>query len=484
MKGFRVLALFLSLGFLSACSNEMILPDVPNNPPAGKFVSISLEERVSLAMSHAQTLSSEEASAMLNGFLKGLPDTELSDRDFSIRLKETEYISSDGAARRSQPGQAQDIPFYRFEVVSGAGKGFAVVSGDGRCPGVVGYVPRGNLDSLAVCADASMMMRASELFVLIEVNRVQHLVDSLKDKTIEKVSAHFPDVEITEDNVCDYVLTKNDSYLLNSFLEYRRPGYSTYKAPDTYLYYNEGRHITTQWHQEAPYNGLLPQSYRPSGGTNVLGNYPLGSGVVAAMQVLGYLRPSMQVDGKTVDWDRLTADGGTGGDGGQEETDMMQALAKYVYEETNTVPDIVADIQYGPDDDRGIPVVMSSSTQAADLTAFLNRYVQCNGFCEWGSSDTMLHAIRGKHVSIIGGTSLRGTSHACIMDGYAIFRKSTREIASQYDFYIHTNMGMSDGEYAGYYRIDRNLNISAELKKYGSAVSNKNFWVISDIRPK
>lgn len=480
----KFLSFFLLSGLLMACSQETILPDVPNESDASDRVLISMDEYTSLVMAHAQKMSSEEASSMLNGFLNGISSSERSAKNFSIRLKETEYLSIDGKAKQSRSVQEENIPFYRFEVIGELGKGFAIVSGDGRCPGVVAYIPQGNLDSLDVYDGANMMMELSEESVVEEISRIQNLVDSLKDKTIEKVSALCPDVEITEENIRYHIVTNGSSDLLYSPLQYRYSKSPTYDEPATLVIYKEGPYITTQWHQDSPYNGLLPQSYHQAWGMNIPGNYPLGCGVVAGMQVLAYLKPSMTIDGLAMDWNKLTANPEIRGGAYSEELVMAQALAKHVYEGTKTTPNIMADGKYGPYDDKDIPIVTSSSTKVAELIAFLNKYVQCGDYYERFASDAMLNAIKGKHVSIMGGTSQYNTNHAWIMDGFAICQKSTREILRQYDLYFHANMGQMGGDYTGYYKVNPDVTISFQLGDRDSTCYDKNFWVISDIRPK
>ncbi len=84
----------------------------------------------------------------------------------------------------------------------------------------------------------------------------------------------------------------------------------------------------------------------------------------------------------------------------------------------------------------------------------------------------------------MGGTCPnKNTNHAWIIDGFAICKKSTREILRQNDLYFHANMGLEGGEYSGYYRVDPTIDISFELEDYETTYS-KDFWVISDIRPK
>lgn len=155
-------------------------------------MTVSYDEFVSLVFADAQKMSSDEASHMLDGFLKTLPFSGRSDRPVSFRLKGTEYLSLNTSAGHTRSNSEDAIPLYHFEVAGEESSGFAVVSGDGRCPGVVAYVPYGDADSLDNRDDAKMMMGLSELFVVAKVNKIQHLVDSLRDDVVGKYHWNIP----------------------------------------------------------------------------------------------------------------------------------------------------------------------------------------------------------------------------------------------------------------------------------------------------
>ncbi len=482
MKNVRLLVLFLLVGGLLSCSQEVIVLNPPHVDKENKRMAVSYDEFVSLVFADAQKMSSDEASHMLDGFLKTLPFSGRSDRPVSFRLKGTEYLSLNTSAAHTRSNSEDAIPLYHFEVAGEESSGFAVVSGDGRCPGVVAYVPYGDADSLDNRDDAKMMMGLSELFVVAKVNKIQHLVDSLRDDVVRKVSLEYPEEEITEENAINYV--RSEKTIEGETFSRDYPRSPVYEEPATAVVYKDGPYTVTAWSQDNPYNGALPSVYRPNFGVNFPGNYPLGCGVVAAMQVLAYLKPSMTINGLKMDWDKMTEKAEISGGGYSDELMMVTALGKHVFEGTKSVANIKTDGQYGPYDDKTIPIVESTSTKVSEIYSFLNKYVTCGDFYERFASDALLTAIRGKHVSIMGGTCPnKNTNHAWIIDGFAICKKSTREILRQNDLYFHANMGLEGGEYSGYYRVDPKIDISFELKDYETTYS-KDFWVISDIRPK
>lgn len=484
MKCFKLLVAAVSVTIYTSCSQELEFPDKDVSDSTNEqLLHISDDEYVSLAMADVGHLSSDEVSDLLDSFLDVFLPADRSSHVVSTKLKQIKNRSWNGDGMRSRSSETADsVPFYCFEVSDERRKGYAVVSADGCWPGVIAYVPQGDMDSLEEYGNARMMMEASELFVLSEVKRIRTLVDSLKDETLEKVARRFPDEDITLDNVLRYVTW--DKYMdggrLSRVAVLRSPAYDN---PPTEIIEKEGPFISTRWHQDAPYNVALPVSYHQSFGFNIKSHNPLGCGVVAAMQVLAYLKPAMVVDGQTMDWGKLTKNAEITGDLEPEVQRMVAALGKHVYDGTKTVANVLPDGEYGPYDDKTIPIVTSSSTKVADIISYLSGYVKCGTYYERFASDAMLNAIRGKHVSMMGGTSNRNTNHAWVIDGYAICRKSAREILRYYDFYLHANMGFHDGDYNGYYRVNPDITISFELPEYDNTVYSRNFWVISDIRP-
>ena len=98
MKNVRLLVLFLLVGGLLSCSQEVIVLNPPHVDKEEKRMTVSYDEFVSLVFADAQKMSSDEASHMLDGFLKTLPFSGRSDRPVSFRLKGTEYLSLNTSA--------------------------------------------------------------------------------------------------------------------------------------------------------------------------------------------------------------------------------------------------------------------------------------------------------------------------------------------------------------------------------------------------
>lgn len=475
------LSLFLSVLFLISCSQKEFADGTDDT--GTNTILLSNEEYLSLVWHDFQNLSEKEAGIMVKD-LVGIVSahTPGATTDVGINLISTEEITLSGSTVGTRSNRQDVIPIYNFETKANGENGFVIVSADARYPGVLAYIPHGDFDALAEQGNPMMMIDLSKRCLLTRVKHIAQCVDSLYDKTLAKVQSNFPTEHITPDNVLNYVTTEGDGSTVYRSSATKSP---VYENPTTSLVYKEGPFATTKWHQDAPFSLALPQAYHYTPGFgNVPGNCPAGCAVIALAQTLAYIKPAMTINGLNIDWAKLTVTDEIEGDIylgiNTEQKRIATTLIKDMYSGTGSYTNLDTAAQYGPYDDHNIPIIKSTSTPLSGLLNYMNQYAKCEAFSGDGFiSDPMLEGLKGKHVSIMGGTSQYNTNHAWVIDGFSICQKSTREIIRQYDLYYHANMGFEGGSYTGYYKVDPGVKISFD-GVFGHNYS-KNYWVIADI---
>ena len=476
----RIFLLLPLIGALISCQND-VLESIEDLPMDDK-ISLSLDELTSIAHDNSRTLTEAEVLNIVNDFSSSLNNVSRGVEAVSASIDGIYYIG--GTLNSSSRSTVSDsIPVYRVELKVGEQKGYAIVSADTRSASVLAYVNNGDFENND-STGAAMMLKLAEVTTICEINRVEELKATLRDKTLSKIASYLGKESVIYDEVKDIIKVADD--FDNGKLS-RSPAYD---EPLTTVLSYKGPVTKTKWSQDQPYNLYLPVCYNPSWRFKT--NYPAGCGIIAGAQALAAVANNITVDGVYIDWSYLTTNptveySAFNGSGDQKAIKMVATLVKNMYEETNSFPNIDLDFKHAWYEDSSIPAVGSSSTGSLDLMKYLQKYVHCGTYYSQYAPDPLLTTLNVNDVTpcvaIMGGThaateTAEKGSHAWVIDGYAICQKKTREILKNYDLYFHANMGWG-GTDDGWYKVnaDTSTDFETALGNY-----NLNFWEITEIR--
>lgn len=488
---FLNLVLTLSLGFFFSCSENEFTSKVINNDEANFKISMTQAEAISIAFDDiSNELSEEEIRAYVRNFS---PNTNSLTRSSSsitdIEISNKYYVGNNTNTRNSG---SLTIPFYEVKFHHNGTIGLAVVSGDRRAPGVIAYIENNDSNSEANISK-QYMLEIAQQSTISEIRNVIHIQDSLRAKTINKIALEL-DIPIHE---VSFEKLKSNINIIDQTIT-RSPSYN---KPLSAIEASNGPFIAVKWGQRTPYNMLLPycsQEYihydiDANGEVTIATKYrkrnrPAGCAVIAIAEALTYLKPTLTINGITMNWNLLTQDSSLTYSPWVSQPDMTQypqsnmaaTLVKYIYEQTKTTP------KYGYknpnyESESNDPVVLSGTTSKSNLKSFMQTVSNLNEYNKW-APDEILGSVMSGHISIVLGCSKgdSSNSHAWIIDGYAQCVKTSRTILKQYDLYFHASMGW-DGINDGYYRFNSNSTIDFETD---SGTFNSNFSVFANIRKK
>lgn len=476
-------------GLVSSCQNEMVSDSAPN-VEEGKIL-LTKDEALSIANDHPTTLTEDDVLEMVNGFSSSLAiqTRSIGNPRVSASIAGMHRLGGVVSNANTRSAATDSVPVYEVRLTTGDKQGYALVSADTRSAGILAYVENGSYEDRD-STGAGMMLALAEATTIAEINKVERLKAELREKTLDKVATAMGKSSITYDEVKDLIEVEG---VEGNELASRSKAVDT---PPTQIVsmmpQNGGAVLKTEWGQLDPYNMAMPACYDENHGDS---HYPLGCGVVAALQTLAAIEPSMTIDGTVIDWPFLTKipkityfpyqD-----DTYYKEAVMVSKVAKHVYEGTKSTPIIKEDFQHNPYDDPNIPCVIGGSTNTDNLLSYLNQYISCGTYYNRYDPDALLNGLNGNRimpcVAIMGGTrTVDGqaaiTSHAWVIDGYAICIKASREILKNNDFYFHANMGWY-GQDDGFYKVNPDTSIEFDTEYAG--LYNLNFWEITDIHKK
>ncbi len=484
----KFLAFMFLAGLVSSCQNEMVSDSAPN-VEEGKIL-LTKDEALSIANDNPTTLTEEEVLEMVNGFSNSLAiqTRSIGNPKVSASIAGMHRVGGVVSNANTRSASTDSIPVYEVRLTSGDKQGYALVSADTRSAGILAYVENGSYENRD-STGAGMMLALAEATTVAEINKVERLKAELRDKTLTKVATAIGKSSVTYDEVKD--LIEVEGVEGNEMKSRSKPVETPSTQIVSMMPQNGGAVLKTEWGQENPYNIKLPNCYNEDHADT---HYPLGCGVTAALQTLAAIGPSMTIDGTVIDWPFLTKKPQIiyypWKDSDYEEAMMVSKVAKHVYEGTKSTPIIKEDFEYGNYDDPNIPCVIGSSTNSTNLLSYLNTYISCGTFYDRYEPDALLNGLNGNRimpcVAIMGGTrtvdgQVAITSHAWVIDGYAICIKASREILKNNDVYFHANMGWY-GQDDGFYKVNADSSIEFETEDNG--IYNVDFWEITDIHKK
>ncbi|GHT58228.1 hypothetical protein AGMMS50239_02390 [Bacteroidia bacterium] len=491
----KAVKLFLSASLLAfvffSCDNRQ--DDSNDVPTIEKKVTLTQEEFLSIAFDNPKELSEQDIQFVIKMFEITLNKEILVKNNLvnaSYNAKEKYYLSLDGKKRfasKSEANSSEIVPIYRYDLIQNTDTGFVFVSADERFPSVLAYVPKGDLnkkDDASVFAGIEMMLELSEESLLNNIKYFNHLKDSLRDHTLEKISKEL------EINVSEVAYNKvRDNLIVEG-----KPATKSIVIPQLSGTLGQiGPLVTTKWGQGQPYNYQIAEGCDEFiMGTDYVSHYPAGCLVTAAAQVLAHIQPAMQVtrvngQSVTINWSQLkqtpSIEPGWSYFSGvpaseQNRIDMVSGLIKHIFNGTSTTPNCDG-----------------SSTVLNSMWTCLNSKISMGSSASGMNVTTVKSSLDAMKIVLAGGVRNKGTanagSHAWIIDGYAICIKgvntvisassnvSTKELVNNYDLFLHANMGW-EGTGDGYYYVNSNLTITFDpnvnLNNDGNYNYNSDFW--------
>lgn len=238
--------LLLSLIILYSCSNST---DTLTTDDSSEKVTLTAQELLSIAYDNPKELSESEAIDLITQFdsQEKLKINSLrSSKPISLKKTNQYYLKDNLKLRSSSNNEHSAIPIYEFEMNDGENLGCAIVCADERYPEVLAFVPKGTIrDTVFNKGFAEMVSNCKEV-AKNNVAYIDHLKDSLRDLTINKISKklNIKKEDVKYDQVIHHIDVIGESQL-----ETRAD-----KITEKYI----GPLTKTAWNQNAPYNNDCP----------------------------------------------------------------------------------------------------------------------------------------------------------------------------------------------------------------------------------
>jgi len=441
-----------SVLLLLGCSKNFL-----QNDGAQEKVVLTPEEIASVAYDNPRELRGEEILEILDD-LKIFEEESVVTKNASLRLKIAgkSYADNDGnlleenMAVATKQSNRNLLPIYEVEVTNGReGVGKAMVSADERLPVILSYIPNGGDD---VPVEENPLFQLALSTARARIEHIVQLRDSLREKTIDKLTKHFG--QLPNEDVLSVVGEKTISSQ-NDVVSVKSIPLDAFGIP-TAVISRVGPYTSTRWHQSEPYNLRMPNGNCP-------GRVSAGCLVVAGAQILAFYEPTMTVQRANNTWQAmnwgLLKTGQEIGPSDPTRSEMVGNLMHDVFVKTQTTP------QCG-----------GSGTQMNKMTAYLQ------GFIHTGLGETALDVARVKSsldnfkLSIGAGSRTGGNPgekirHAWVFDGYTIARKGSvnpnngsNTLVNWYDLYLHANLGWGSGSFhgTGWYLVGNDWTVTFE----------------------
>ena len=180
---------------ITACSQNE-LSEVKSLPEVKELVNLTSEEYASIAFDNPRELTESEAISIAKDFIATQEDLTGGRKTKSRAISpifgniEKSYYSNDARGMETRALTIGDddlkIPIYKLSVKKGDFSGIMLVSGDERAKKVIAYTPIDN--KKIVLPSAKLFEELAKASLLGDIKAINHLKDSLRCKTIDKIS--------------------------------------------------------------------------------------------------------------------------------------------------------------------------------------------------------------------------------------------------------------------------------------------------------
>lgn len=451
MKKFFIFTLCV-VGIMSSCSDAN---DSFHND-AGESITLTQQEYESIAHDSLQEMSQSEIVGMVNEF-SALDNFTRASVANPIIVKKS-FLLLDKAKHQ--------IPLYEVKLNGENNDGYAIVSGDERAPGVIAYIEHGSINDTLANKGAAMMLREAQRSLISKINTAEIIRDSLRVRTIAKISEDLGTNNFTFDQIKDRIRVQNSI---------TRAAAST---PQGTLLKQVPPLITTQWNQWAPYNNLMAETtVSDLQGFPYYGKNAVGCTTVAIAQIVAFYECLSVVNGVVLNWKNLKTSPQIYNFDNESLKIQISNLFYHVAHGIQTTwnnGDGSAKISNASSYLNGLGITFDSGKKWAGYSMDAGRIIV--------SLDRLYPVIitgayqAGTRSSSVGGR------HCWILDGYQIRKRTatTRSVVMQNDTYIHANFGWS-GIDDGYYMVDRNTT-NLDFKTSGNGYYNQDLKLYPNVR--
>lgn len=393
----KIIFLCITLALLISSCTEDINKNFDVNPNSSLY-DLPKNEALNIAKTFHKSVTSN-------------PKTRTEDATFNIASTYRLNISEKTRALSDDKTPL----IYEIEMNVGENKGKIIVSGDKRWPEVLAYIPSFNDSLYKVSQGPNVMIQMAK-------NALLNKIESYKD------------------------ISSTRSHPVNAI-----PGeVSVMIVP----------FCTTDWHEGAPHNQLLPEGWIQPVEIygNRLGNawyskYYTGKAVISIAQAMAYLQPNLNINGTYIDWEALTAEKRVP----EPYNNMAAILSKYIYDTIGTYP-VWGKAYNGrwPETSATIiDAVVAMETPIKNISTVLNSS-QCGLICD-KDRNWNLDVVKKSLLSLRPVLAGDLNRLAFLVDGYAIDEND--------HLYLHCNFSEGGG-FNGYYMADEKGNVVFEPGGY------------------
>lgn len=324
-----------------------------------------------------------------------------------------------------------EIPIYEIKVGE---TGFMYVSADERSSDVLAYIPvmYKEIEYQGQDEGHKSMLELAELTALMKVKFVEHIKDSLRHITLQRLEEELDIENATFEKVKDYISVKSENITKNTISGYMQIA-------------NYNPKLAVSWNQNYPYSSELPFT---------TWNYPVGCGATAAAQILSFGKPSNLVcpnmvgtKNITINWSYLTETATITESSPQQKIEMIGALCRHAYYGVKSWT------EFNLTD--GSPI--SSPSHVSDAQIYLSSYMNISKLYSMdGYFPTMISALQNSNSILYAyGVKKEGSAHAWVIDGLKVYKKIPKTMGFPDDRYEYTYMthcnygwgGLSNGWY-------------------------------------
>lgn len=417
-------------------------------------VELTQEEYASIAYDDPKEITESEVLELVNNF----SNTRTRSRGTLTRIKNKFYVTVERenkiqrANTRSVTGYS--IPIYEIELKDDNVIGYSLVSADERCPAVLAYIPIISKSESSQSIGVELMTEIAEKTLLSSITKIEDIKDSLREKTLIKLTKALNKKAetITFSQIKDLIKIKQKVTTKSEKEDF--PSSGTFQSEVLPL-------IKVTWDQVAPYNRKLKQACYYDIKDGYEGRYAAGCAVVCIAHILSYFEPPMFADGITINWKLLKSSPQVKITDSSERINQISTLMKFIGNRTNT--------QYS------CSTGGSTNTKTA-VEKFLPLYnIVADSRSSWNTnkvkSSLGTNSTNSRPI-IITGTCDRG-NHAWVLDGFQKRTNFTQEL-----YYVHANMGWN-GNGDGYFLIGNSMSFQTEVDDY-----NRNIAIYPNVRKK
>ncbi|MCR2007288.1 C10 family peptidase [Bacteroides acidifaciens] len=430
----------LTIYFLVACQDTDCNFISNENRQQSKLIILSQDEYKSIANDNPSELTSNEIAHLINDFaLNKSKSRSASSTNFKVISKY--YLSDSPKSKIINRIRKDSIPIIK---VSTNTNDIFYLSIDTRCPKIIAYLPNSK-DSIFQNA----MLVLSESMLYGQILQTEHLRDSLRDSTIQKVRKNLGITERDYDfnNIKEYISIEGQSLSRANVIEYP-------KGEIKQIY---GPFLDTRWDSGAPYSNMMPAvNCSDLWWTE---QYPVGVIAVAAAQILAFYEPALSIGNYTMDWSYL-----------KQNPEIVEPNYFEPGDPLDKRNMIASFMKYCSD---RCEINYNCTTSSYNMTTVRN-FLSGFGINMDNSTGFNINSIKKSiaevRMVLCHGTSTSGGGHSWILDGYTLVKSGS--LYYETDSYLHANMCMGSSG-TGYYLInsDNSITFNTGFAEFATNIS-------------